>query len=615
MFAMVRSLIFEYGIGWTINRSLYALKLKLLRLLPFTERFFERDPVISRIDLFDFDIEGIRGFLRDLPKEKQDGILRIGDKAIDGVIRGFSSLDLDYGNPINWQLNPMTALESSKEAWYRIPDFHKELGDIKVVWEASRFTHFFYFSRAYLITGDKKYYKAFSQQIEDWLRRNHYGYGANYKCGQEASLRMVNLLMNYAVFEASGLISEKDKSNIREIVRFSYKKVESNFFYAHKCIKNNHTFSEIMGLIVGAWCSDDKTRLEKAYDLLNKEIRLQFFDDGGYRQFSFNYQRFSLQVLEAIYKMSEKTGLEIEEGERIKNSLLLMYQFQEGEGYMPNYGSNDGALIFPMSTCDYRDFRPMINTLYALTQGERLYDRGFYDEELLWFGGSLDLPRAKIEKTSVAYRESGFYSIRHKDGMLATYLQDFATRPNHMDQLHLDLWHRGINVFCDSGTFSYASELGRDLSLTGGHNTLKLDKKEQMNKRGTFFVADWSKARDISFSDGYFKGTMVSKNGYSHRREIVREDFGYRLIDEVSGSGSKFDLIFHTPLDVELIDGGFKLYSGEDLICQVETQGSVRLEKAYRSLYYLKKEEINRIVVECEVGTEKTRVENTIKLR
>lgn len=93
-------------------------------------------------------------------------------------------------------MNPLTGVESRKDdKWYQIPDFDAELGDIKVVWEASRFTHFFYFVRAYLLTDDKKYYDAFSIQLEDWLESNPYPYGANFKCGQECTLRMVNALM------------------------------------------------------------------------------------------------------------------------------------------------------------------------------------------------------------------------------------------------------------------------------------------------------------------------------------------------------------------------------------------------------------------------------------
>jgi len=57
-------------------------------------------------------------------------------------------------------------------------------------------------------------------------------------------------------------------------------------------------------------------------------------------------------------------------------------------------------------------------------------------------------------------------------------LQDFQSRLAHMDQLHIDLWHRGINMLCDSGTYSYASEIGHRLSATAGHNTVKVPNTE-----------------------------------------------------------------------------------------------------------------------------------------
>ncbi len=128
-------------------------------------------------------------------------------------------------------MNPLTGVESRKDdKWYQIPDFDAELGDIKVVWEASRFTHFFYFVRAYLLTDDKKYYDAFSIQLEDWLESNPYPYGANFKCGQECTLRMVNALMAYTVFKDCGIISKDDQENVTKLVEVSYRKVLSNFF-------------------------------------------------------------------------------------------------------------------------------------------------------------------------------------------------------------------------------------------------------------------------------------------------------------------------------------------------------------------------------------------------
>ncbi|MGI5912914.1 MAG: heparinase II/III domain-containing protein [Syntrophomonadaceae bacterium] len=566
--------------------------------IPATERMFEHKVNIKRIDLFDFNLEALSDFISNLDNRSVRELISVADKAMNGIITGFSSIELDYGNPINWHINPLTGFENSRTLkWYKIPDFDKKVGDIKVIWEASRLTHFLFFARAYLITGNRKYYIAFSEQLEDWLTNNPYSYGSNYKCGQEATLRMTNILIAYSVFNGYGLTTEKDKKHIFGIVEGSYKKVLSNFFYAHKCIKNNHTFTEILGLIIGAWCSEDSEQLNEAYQLMDKEIIRQFLPDGGFTQYSFNYHRFTLQILECLYKVSEKTGIYITETERIRNSVLMLYQVQAESGDVPNYGSNDGALIFPLSTCKYRDFRPVLNTMYALIEGKRLYNYGAYDEELLWFGKSIELPLDYVNKKAGAYNDSGLYILRHKDGFLMTCLQNYKSRPAHMDQLHLDVWHKGINIFCDNGTYSYASELGIELSSTIGHNSVKLPGIEQMNKRGAFLVTEWTKRELTEYSDSNFCGKMVSQNGYIHERKITKNNNSYFIEDKVISKADICEFIFHTPCEVQILRDGFLLLTKNKEIAIVKTEGDIKIKESYRSLYYLKKEIINRIIV------------------
>lgn len=599
---MIKSLLTEYGMPWVFNRSLYSAKLKMMRTLPATEFLYEKKVNIKRIDLYNVDVFKIESFLKELSDVDKKKIIQVADNAIDGRINAFSSIDLDYGNPINWHINPITGVEVSKDIkWYKIQDFDPAIGDIKAVWEASRFTHFFYFIKAYMITKEMKYYEAFSLQLDNWLRENPYSYGANYKCGQEATLRMINALIAYAVFKAYNLTGDHDDSNLKELVKGSYKKVLSNFFYAHKCIKNNHTLSEITGLIVGAWCSDDEYALKKSYNLMDKEIDNQFMKDGGYIQYSFNYQRFALQIMEFVIKISDKTEIYLSDNsiDLINKSALLMYQLQDASGDVPNYGSNDGALIFPVTSCDYRDFRPVLNTIYALTQGERLYKQGNYDEEILWFTNEKpeNFPISSTYRETTGYGESGFYSFRHNNGFFMIVLQDFKTRPAQMDQMHIDLWYNGINVLCDSGTYSYATDIGKKMALTAAHNTLMVDSKEQMNKHGPFLIYDWTKTKDIEFNSDYFKGTMISKNGYSHTREIKKTVNGYVIEDIVIGDFDNIDLLLHTPCDVEKKEFGLNLIYDGNVIAKILTDDVIEIKESYRSLYYMKKSIINKVVL------------------
>lgn len=599
------AIIKEYGLIWPVNRLIYSLKLLILKKLPYLETLFEKQVTVRKIDIFNFDALKIKEFLKSLPEEKKTELITIADDAISGRIKGFSSVDLDYGNPIDWHYWPITGINiSNKYKWYRIPDFAPERGDIKVIWEVSRFTHFLYFIRAFLLTEDKKYYVTFSKQLKHWLDSNVYSYGANYKCGQECTLRMINTLIAYSIFNSFGLITAEDRNNVICLVRDSYKKIISNFFYAHKCIKNNHTFSEICGHIIGAWCCQDQAKLIRSYKLFDEEVRSQFYSDGGYKQFSFNYQRFSLQIIECLLKISETTGISIssDSKKRIKDSVLLMYQCQDNNGKMPNYGSNDGSLVFPLTSCGYEDFRPVLNTAYSQIEGKRLFPEGIYDEELYWFSDTK--PQiAPLERMDSGYEKSGFYTLRHHGGFIMLCLQDFKSRPAHMDQLHIDLWHKGVNVFCDSGTYSYASELGRKLSLTTAHNTAKVKGLEQMDKKGAFLVYNWTKRDNVTFKDGYFEGTMTSKKGYRHTRKVVKTTTGYVIDDHVAGKASKVEYLFHTPCDFTIESNRVKLFSEGMRICTLiaQEESKIEIKKVSRSLFYLKEETINLISIKKDL--------------
>ncbi len=600
---MLKSVINEYGFVWLTNRILYSFKLKILKVVPIVENIFEKKVSIKRVDLFSPNSDVIEHFLCDLSREDKYEILRVADNITKGILPAFSSVELPYGNPINWHINPLTQYEESGEKkWYLIPDFDKQRGDIKAIWEASRFSHLFYLSRAYMITKDKKYYNEFSEQIESWIRENKYSFGVNYKCGQEAAFRMMNILINYGLFKNYGLITESDTKNVFGIVHDSYKKIQSNFFYARKCIRNNHAISEAVGLLIGAYCSNKQKQIKKSFSLLDQILKEQFLEDGGYIQYSFNYQRLVLQLIEVILLIETRTqySLSDESRNRIRKSILQMYQIQDSSGDVPNYGSNDGALIFPVTVCDFRDFRPTLNSLHMMLNGKRLFKKGKYDEEVLWFS-EIDPLRtnfANIERKSKAYRNSGLFTFRHEFGHMMIVMNKFETRPAQMDQLHIDLWHKGINILCDSGTYSYATGLGKELALTRAHNTLKIKSTEQMNKRGAFLIYDWTESMVEKYDESNFIGKVISKNGYTHRRKIIFEADHFYINDFAFGDIVAGEIVLHTPCEVKKVENSIVLKYEDNEIAKLSSSAKLMLDTSHRSLYYLRKEGVNRICIQ-----------------
>src|SRR5699024_5583523 len=137
MINLLKSVVNEYGLRWSINRGLYTMKIETLKRFPSLDILFEKQVNIKKIDIFDFNIEAIETFLNNLDIEEKQSIVDIADDAIEGIITGFSSIKLDFGKPINWHMNPITGFENNKkEKWFKIPDFDEQVGDIKVIWEA-----------------------------------------------------------------------------------------------------------------------------------------------------------------------------------------------------------------------------------------------------------------------------------------------------------------------------------------------------------------------------------------------------------------------------------------------------------------------------------------------
>lgn len=184
-----------------------------------------------------------------------------------------------------------------------------------------------------------------------------------------------------------------------------------------------------------------------------------------------------------------------------------------------------------------------------------------------------------------------------------------------MDGMHIDLWHKGKNIFCDSGTYSYASGIGKELAMTAAHNTVKLNGLEQMGSYSNFLVSNWTSCKDVGFTNDEFSGTMISKKGYEHFRHIRFIKQGYVINDEVRGRGESCSFLFHTPYEVRIVTDGFEVLDKGAKLCTVKVEsGSIEIQKAYRSLYYLKKEEINCVVVKCSMLSQRCTLRLEIKL-
>ena len=80
----------------------------------------------------------------------------------------------------------------SDQPWWQIPDFDPNVGDIKLIWEASRFDFVPMAQRASV--DNLAEIERLNNWLSDWSVKNPPYMGINWKCAQEASIRVMHLI-------------------------------------------------------------------------------------------------------------------------------------------------------------------------------------------------------------------------------------------------------------------------------------------------------------------------------------------------------------------------------------------------------------------------------------
>ncbi|HUS09403.1 MAG TPA: heparinase II/III family protein, partial [Pyrinomonadaceae bacterium] len=296
----------------------------------------------------------------------------IADDLLSGHFRYFEFHKVSAGFPPQWHRNAFTSTEISKtQHWSRIADFG--YGDIKLIWEPSRFASAYTLVRAWWRTGDEKYAVAFWNLVEDWRQENEPNSGVNWKCGQETALRVMAWCFGLYGFLDSAHSTPERVAMLGGMIATSAGRIASHIKYALSQ-RNNHGISEAAGLwTVGVlfpefaqaanWAEAGRNHLENlARDLI--------YGDGAFAQHSANYHRLMLHDYLWVIRLAELNGCPFSEElkRRISVAGEFLFQIQDrNSGQIPCFGQNDGALILPLNNCEPQNYKPIIQAIRYLT--------------------------------------------------------------------------------------------------------------------------------------------------------------------------------------------------------------------------------------------------------
>jgi hypothetical protein len=605
------------GLKYTIFRLFYEFKNRS----GIQKIYFPTNPQkISSITLYEWKLISTKFFFESKEeikiKKNKDASLKDSFELIkNGYINYFSSTNIFLGNDYNWITNPDSGfVYDINKHFTQVEDYSKTSGDIKYVWEKSRFNHLtVIFRYDYHFEEDKS--EMVFKEIEDWIQKNPINQGPNYKCSQEITIRIFNWLFALYYYKNSKNLTESRFSNIINAIYWQCHHVYENINFSRIAVRNNHAITESLGIytfgILFPFFEDAKKWKKNGKKWLEKEIEYQIYSDGTFLQFSMNYHRVVIQLLTYAIQINKLNDTPFDPTfyNRANKSLVFLYNCMNPEnGYLPNYGANDGALFFKLCTQEYRDYRPQLESLaYSLNYNWKLTN----SEEKYWFGiNQININQSINKEISLVnnFSVGGYYLFRDNIDNSFTFIRcgNHKDRPSQADNLHIDIWVDCQNILRDAGSYKYNTEPKylNYFGSTAAHNCLTIDKKNQMLKGDRFIWFFWTQKENAEIIENensfYFKGTIkaytyLDKN-FLHTRTIKKNkgELMWQIIDEVETSlDNPIQQYWHP---TEFFNQNFILESKDDL----ENRININSEEGFYSSLYGQKELSNQFYFETK---------------
>ncbi len=463
------------------------------------------------------------------------------ENILSGNILYFNKNWINVGRDYDWITNPSNGYKYDiSKHWSEIADLSEVAGDIKYVWEKSRFSYLLTLIRYDFHTSNDLSEFVFSE-IDSWIKANPINKGPNWRCSQEISLRIFNWCFALSYYRDSEALTEERWNRIQNVIYWSLHHVYHHIDFSRIAVRNNHAITETLFLALSnmmfPFIPETKKWSEKGRKWFEEEVDYQIYDDGTFLQFSMNYHRVVIQLFSLAFSVSEFFEKPFSENvyEKAYKSLNFLYQCTQDEnGWLPNYGSNDGALFFPFSDSDYRDYRPQLNTLHKILIQKDIYNETFIQEDSIWFGeqkkSENNFQKLVKDFTPQSFVNGGFYLLRQGDFFTFIRCGNHKDRPAQADNLHLDLWYKGENILRDSGTYKYNTdpEILEYFMGTKSHNSVMIENHSQMLRGGRFIWYYWTQAGKVVWKqtensyifEGEISAFIFLKETVKHKRRI-----------------------------------------------------------------------------------------------
>lgn len=433
----------------------------------------------------------------------------------------------NYGEDIDWQYWPVR--------------------DNELRWQLHRHKWFSPMGYAYRVSGDEKYAKEWAFQYMDWIRKNP----------------LVQIDQ-----EEYELVSSGEVKGAAENVRFAWRPLEVSHRLQDQCFqfqlfidspyftpeflteflvnyhrhadhilhnyseKGNHLLFEAQRMIyAGTFFPEFKEASvwrQSGVDILNREIKVQVYDDGGQFELDPHYHLATIEIFIKALSMADLNGFRSDFPQSYIDTVEKMIVFYANICF-PDYTNplfSDAKLTEKGAMLDhYRKWT-------------KIFPENRFIRYLATEGAEGELP----DYLSKGFLTSGFFVFRNGWGMDALQMVVKAGPKGEWhcqpDNGTFEMWYNGRSLFQDSGSYVYAGDAEvmqwrNWFRATAHHNTLTLNDENLETTESETLL--WQPEGDVQI--------LVTENpsyqDLKHRRSVFFVDGKYFVIvDEAVGSVS-----------------------------------------------------------------------------
>ena len=469
----------------------------------------------------------------------------------DAIVRGRFDLlgytDLDFGDPIDWQLDPLLGRRAPLVHWSRLRYLDPaQVGDHKLVWELNRHQHFVTLGQAHAMTGDERYAECLFARMDAWMDANPPKRGMNWASALEVGFRAISWLVALRLARGSAALTAPRFARALGMLHVHARHLEvhlSTWFSP-----NTHLTGEALALVyLGAGLPELRAAqrwLAAGREILVREIGRQLHEDGVYFEQSTYYHRYTVDFYLHLALLLEARGetLAAEVRGPLARALDYLVALVRPDGTSPLVGDEDGGRLMMLNSRPANDFRDTIGLGGALLGGpEYCFAAGHLPVEAGWLMGPAAADRyraagASEPPASVLFREGGHAVMRSAwrpdaDWLLFDCGPQGAFGHSHADALAIELAVEGRPVLVDAGTFTYVTEPEWRERFRGGakHNSVTLAGESAALSAGPFrwqagadaMVTAWLSTPELDYAAALHHGFWRFSPPATHRRELL----------------------------------------------------------------------------------------------